>query len=127
MPESHIETDPLLEHIEASGLPLIMRRPTLSDGNCWYDAVADQVKLLEIPDKPTDHADVRDEVTKSLLNLPQTPFWIQNFFNNSNKNFRKFIARHRRPGTWTDNLGILCQATAFYLGKSALFVSLLFL
>ena len=38
-----LETDPLLEHIESSGLPLRMRRPTLSDGNCWWDAVADQV------------------------------------------------------------------------------------
>ena len=38
-----LETDPLLEHIESSGLPLKMRRPTLSDGNCWWDAVADQV------------------------------------------------------------------------------------
>ena len=38
-----LENDPLLEHIESSGLPLRMRRPTLSDGNCWWDAVADQV------------------------------------------------------------------------------------
>ena len=108
----------LVNHIKATNLPLSFRPPTRSDGNCWYDAVADQVQLLEIPDKPTDHADVRDQVTKSLLNLPQTPVWIQNFFNNSNVNFRNFIARHRRPGTYTDNLGILCQATAFYLGKS---------
>lgn len=27
------------------------------------------------------------------------------------------MARHRRLGTWTDNLGIMCQATALFLGK----------
>ena len=38
------EADQLLEHIRQSGLPLRLRDPTRSDGNCWYDAVADQVK-----------------------------------------------------------------------------------
>ena len=38
------DTDPLLKHISSSGLPLKLRPPTLSDGNCWYDAMADQVK-----------------------------------------------------------------------------------
>ena len=37
-------TDPLLKHISSAGLPLKLRPPTLSDGNCWYDDVADQVK-----------------------------------------------------------------------------------
>ena len=45
--DEHIEevpdTDPLLDHITSSGLPLRLRRPTLSDGNCWWDAIADQV------------------------------------------------------------------------------------
>ena len=36
--------DPLLKHISSAGLPLKFRPPTLSDGNCWYDAMADQVK-----------------------------------------------------------------------------------
>ena len=110
-----VDPDPLVEHIRDSGLPLKMRPPTLSDGNCWYDAVADQIRLMKIPDKPTYHAEVRDNVTKSLMNLPQTQTWIQNFFNNSMQNFQKFIADHQKTGTWTDNRGILCQATAFYL------------
>ena len=37
-------SDPLLKHISSAGLPLKFRPPTLSDGNCWYDAMADQVK-----------------------------------------------------------------------------------
>ena len=37
--------DPLTMHIKEKGLPLVRRRSTLADGNCWYDSVADQVKL----------------------------------------------------------------------------------
>ena len=111
------EGDPLLQHIEASGLPLKPRRATLMDGNCWYDAAADQVLLHQIPDRPGDHHQLRLEVCRSLRNLPQTSSWVENLFSNSKKKFSKFIARHRRPGTWTDNLGIMCQATALYLGK----------
>ena len=75
------------------------------------------MELFDIADMPRDHGDLRREVCDSLMELPQTPVWIQNFFNNSKKNFRKFIGRHRRMGTWTDNLGIMCQATALFLGN----------
>ena len=86
--------------------------------NCWYDAAADQVILHDIPNKARDHINLRAEVCKTLLSLPQTPVWIQNIFNNSQKRFRKFLARHKRPGQWTDNSGIMCQATALYLGRN---------
>ena len=38
------DTDPLLKHISSSGLPLKLRPQTPGDGNCWYHAIADQVK-----------------------------------------------------------------------------------
>ena len=44
------DTDPLMDHITSSGLPLRLRRPTLSDGNCWWDATADQVRCHFYPD-----------------------------------------------------------------------------
>ena len=36
--------DPLNQHILAKGLPLQRRGDTVSDGNCWYDSMADQVQ-----------------------------------------------------------------------------------
>jgi len=39
-----VEGDPLDLHIRQKGLGLGRRRPTVTDGNCWYDAVADQGK-----------------------------------------------------------------------------------
>ena len=41
-----VEGDPLDLHIRQKGLGLGRRRPTVTDGNCWYDAVADQVILI---------------------------------------------------------------------------------
>ena len=38
------DTDPLLKHISSSALPLKLRPQTPGDGNCWYHAIADQVK-----------------------------------------------------------------------------------
>ena len=70
---------------------------------------------------PRDHRSLRRAVVDSLLTLPQAQSWIQNFFGNSKKNFCKFLARHRKLGTWTDNLGIMCQATALYLGNISIY------
>ena len=46
--------DPLNHHILLKGLPLVRRGNTVSDGNCWYDAVADQVQnfLIQIERMP---------------------------------------------------------------------------
>ena len=42
--EDEDSEDLLMKHIREMKLPLVRRRPTLSDGNCWYDALADQVQ-----------------------------------------------------------------------------------
>ena len=38
---SHYPMDELYEHIQKSKLPFISSTPTVSDGNCWYDALYD--------------------------------------------------------------------------------------
>ena len=76
-----------------------------------------KVKLYDIADMPRDHGDLRREVCDSLMDLPQTKEWIKTSFNSSNKEFLKFIEIQRRMGTWTDDAGIMCQATALFLGN----------
>ena len=71
------------------------------DGNCWYDAAADQVVLYQIPDRPGDHHQLRLEVCRSLRHLPQTSTWVENFFRNSKKRFSKFIAAEQEFNTYT--------------------------
>ena len=75
---------------------------------------------------PRDHGDLRREVCDSLMDLPQTKEWIKTSFNNSNKEFLKFIEIQRRVGTWTDDAGIMCQATALFLGNINLSIKSMF-
>ena len=72
--------DLLDKHITESKLPLIRRKPTLSDGNCWYDAIADQMDLLGIPGNAVDHLKLRAEVCKAMPSFPQASDWIKNLF-----------------------------------------------
>ena len=101
-----------------SKLPLIRRKPTLSDGNCWYDAIVDQMDLLGIPGNGVDHTRLRAEVCKAIPSFPQASDWIKDLFENSERNFKKFLSKHSRPGIWTDDKGIMCQATSLYLGRN---------
>ena len=112
------EVDPLDQHILDKGLALERSGVTVSDGNCWYDAVADQVKLLEIPGVARDHEGLRSEICKALPKLPQAAEWKKSVFRSDRKRFHNFVTKHKRVGEWTDERGIICQATALYLGRN---------
>ena len=43
---------------------------------------------------------------------------MKSIFNNSLSKFLEFIAVHKRNGEWTDEYGIMCQATALYLERN---------
>merc|ERR1719369_2236396 len=105
----------LQSHIREHNLNLIPREATRNDGNCWYDAIADQIVLHEVPDKPTNHIDLRIAVCNALPKLPQAKDWVQNIFGGE-ESFCDFIEEHKKPGVWTDGLGIMCQATSLYVG-----------
>ena len=107
----------LESHIREHSLNLIPREATRTDGNCWYDAIADQIVLHEVPGKPTNHLDLRSAVCDVLPDLPQAKDWVQNIFGGE-KPFSEFIEEHKKPGVWTDGLGIMCQATALFVGRT---------
>ena len=112
------ENDLLMQHIRLNKLPYFKRRPTVSDGNCWYDAVADQIVLHNIPNKPRDHVRLRSAICRFIPSLSQTTVWIENIFGNDRTKFNSFIAQHQRDCEWTDDYGIMCQATALYLERN---------
>ena len=110
--------DPLVEHIKRSGLPLLLRKPTPNDGNCWWHAVADQIVLFGMNDKPRKYWRLRQEVCDYIPDCPHASQWIEGLFDKSQEEFRRFIQRQREDGTWTDGYGIMCQATALYVGRN---------
>jgi len=107
----------LQSHIREHNLNLVPREATRNDGNCWYDAIADQIVLHDVPDKPTNHVDLRQAVCDAIPKLPQAKEWIQNLFGDE-ATFLDFLEEHKTTGIWTDSLGIMCQATALFVGRN---------
>jgi len=107
----------LQSHIREHNLNLVPREATRNDGNCWYDAIADQIVLHAVPDKPTNHVDLRQAVCAAIPKLPQAKEWIQNLFGDE-VTFQDFLEEHKTSGIWTDSLGIMCQATALFVGRN---------
>ena len=66
-------------------LPLVRGRPTISDGNCWYDAIVDQMQLYGIGYMGSDHITLRKEVISSLPGFEQASQWIENIFYNKGR------------------------------------------
>jgi len=106
----------LWRHIQDYGLGLVSRPPTRSDGNCWYDAIADQVRLHEVPGVPREHAALRRFLVEAVPSLDQAPQWAETVFGGAEV-FQEFLEVHSSPGQWTDELGIMCQATALIVGR----------
>jgi len=106
----------LWRHIQEFGLGLISRPPTRSDGNCWYDAIADQVELHGVPGVPREHGALRKFLVEALPRLDQAAQWAETVFGGLEV-LEEFLAVHSTPGQWTDELGIMCQATALIVGR----------
>ena len=84
--------------IRTMKLPLVRGRPTISDGNCWYDAIDDQMQLHGIGGV-SDHITLRKEVILSLPGFEQALQWIEEIFDNKIDDWERFLAEHSQPGT----------------------------
>ena len=91
------DEDMLTNLIRTMKLPLVRRQPTISDGNCWYDAIVDQMQLHGIG-CVSDHITLRKEVILSLPGFEQASDWIENIFDNKIDDWERFLAEHSKPG-----------------------------
>ena len=132
MSKSSQENDPkslkyLKKVIRENKLNLVISDITPSDGSCWYWSILDQLKLHNITSFPrigryknddfpkTAHA-LRLYICKFLPRLPQAKDWRKNLFANA-KEFDAFIEKHKQENEWTDERGIMCNATALIIGR----------
>ena len=115
--------DALNKHILMKELPLIRRRKTPPDGNCWFHALCDQIRLHEIEGFPSDHVELRTAIVNFLPDCPRALQWIASIFGGSKAKFDGFIRTHRKPQSWIDDAGIIAQASAYYLGRTIHLVS----
>jgi hypothetical protein len=74
--------------------------------------------LHDLPRVGRDHRQLRAEVCRALPDLDQAAGWRDNVFGGSDVKFERFLAGHKRSCEWTDDDGIMCQATALYISRN---------
>ena len=98
-------------YLEASDFPYRCSSPTLGDGNCWWRAIAD---LLGMEDKDA-HKILRRQVCENVKRCPKE--WLETHtslhFNDKPRGIKDFVYRQKKLGQYTDNKGIITQATAY--------------
>ena len=77
--------------------------------------------MYDIPGVPRCPFQLRKEICQSLRYLPIRWEWIEGIFNNDHEAFDRFVEEHSRTTgqtlPWTDPMGLITSATAYYLGK----------
>ena len=98
-------------YLEISEIPYRCSSPTRGDGNCWWRAIADTLKMEE----EDAHKILRRHVCENLKKCPKE--WLDTHtslhFNDKPRGITDFVYRQKKNGQYTDNKGIITQATAF--------------
>jgi hypothetical protein len=112
----------LWTHVGSHGL--VSRAATPADGNCWLHAITDQILLHDLPGVPRDHLELRRAVVAAIPSMERYAEWrdsvlpaVEEDTLEPQERMDRFVARHSRPGEWTDAAGIMVAATALFLGR----------
>ena len=68
--------------LNSNQLALTLTPPTKGDGNCWFQALADQVELQDIPDKARNYKLLRLKVRVEdsiITTISYIPGWRTHF------------------------------------------------
>ena len=82
-----------------------------------WDAVTDQIQKQNIPGVPRNPHDLRTAACNAINFLPQRFIWVETLFENNFDLLSDFIRTQSRNMVFTDDPGVVCMATALYLGK----------
>ena len=70
-----------------------------------------------ITGKLRDHLGMRAAVCDAMVSMSEAEEWSENHFGGSWWSYLQFVTANSLPGTWTDEAGIMVQATAIFLGR----------
>ena len=108
--------DPLINHLKNKKTDLIFSELTPADGNCWWHAVGDQIKLFGLEEQfPSDGKTLRKFVIEKMKDLEQADQWKETLLEIPG-GFEKFLDYYSKDGIWTDNYGFLCAGTSLAIG-----------
>ena len=108
--------DPLINHLKNKKTDLIFSELTPADGNCWWHAVGDQIKLFGLEEQlPSDGKTLRKFVIEKMKDLEQADQWKETLLEIPG-GFEKFLDYYSKDGVWTDDYGFLCAGTSLAIG-----------
>ena len=118
--EDKQEIKKMEEFLVKANLNLVPYPYTKGDGNCWFRAMADQVVLLNIEDKPRNHKEMRQAVADFLKDLPVDvkKNTIEVVFLGKPRGLSDLAHRQRKLGQFVDDKGVMVLATALYLRRN---------
>ena len=103
-------------YLETSEIPYRCSSPTRGDGNCWWRAIADTLKMEE----EDAHKILRTKVCENVKRCPED--WKNNIidleFKGKPRGLKDLVYRQKKDGQFTDDKGIITQATAYYTGRN---------
>ena len=104
------------DYLETSKIPYCCSSPMFGDGNCWWRAMAD---LLGVEGEDA-HKILRIQVCENVKRCPEE--WKKNIidleFKGKLRGLTDFVYRQKKDGQFTDDKGIITQATAYYTGRN---------
>ena len=106
-------------HLAAAGLPVRTEGVTAGDGNCWYRALAAQVRLAGLR-APVEHGQLRRAVAAhvKLLPAPTREHLATALFQGQSRALANLAWRQQRDGEYVDMDGVMGIATAALLGRN---------
>ena len=131
--EQATSTDKLDRVIKKKKLPVerCVNYVENTSGSCWYASIAWLINLaveegkinlaeLEMSNKQSiTHHDVRSSVCDFLTgnNFILKESWINEYFDGNKNRFQCFVSEHRGENVWTDDLGVMTNATAMWMRR----------
>ena len=103
--------DSLIAHIAKNNLGLKQRPAIPGDGNCWYTAIVDLIRSLDMIGPSTAHQ-LRLAVTNAIMSHPNKRQWIRSLFAGKARAFNKFVKEQSKDGVFVDNWSIAVTVTA---------------
>ena len=97
-------------------IPLKMSLPTPAFGNCWWECIADQMRINKM--RKMSPSMLRKNIIKNIEQCESFDFWKTVSFHDDINEVLAFKQEQLIEGTFTDMDGVAVLATAEYLGVS---------
>ena len=115
--------DSVSEHIERFDLQLEPYGFVRSNGDCFYDSLQNLIQYHNVTTTSSNVVELRKEIANHVKKHPDFRCWKEIVFKNNGRLVNSFINAHSKPGTFTDQDGLIVLTAAHFLNVNLHVVS----